>query len=83
MRNLGFIRRGFNNPRFPSQAFIGEIDKKQPEIDQTADEVGRLCADGALDEEDSILLRNKLQKVSTNWEELRREAQEKQMRYMS
>lgn len=62
-----------------SQQTLGEIEKKQQEIDRVIKEVNAVCADDSVDEDDAMMLRDTLKELNSDWNELRSQAFEKQI----
>ena len=49
-----------------------------PEIDRVINEVDQLCQEPYIDDEDRLVLHEKLKDLNTNWEEMRAEALQKE-----
>ena len=49
-----------------------------PEIDRVINEVDQLCQEPYMDEEDRMVLREKLKDLNINWDKMRTEALQKE-----
>lgn len=60
------------------QGAISRIEQKMPEIDRVINEVDQLRQEPYMDEEDRVALLGKLKDLTTNWDEMRNEALQKE-----
>lgn len=63
------------------QGAISRIEQKMPEIDRVINEVDQLCQKPYMYEEDRVALHGKSRDLNIKWDEMRKEALQKETEY--